>query len=176
MTVLASVAAATFLIAACGSVRSSAERAVEKATGCDVDSKDSQASIECKDGKGSFSVAGSAKVPDSFPSAEVPLPDGKLISVVSTETNSVTGYNLSYTFKGSLKNAAESYRGDLRAAGFTIDDSDSFSAGDGGITGYSAKGDGWEVTVIGGGGDSDGDSGVLSVTVVDNDDSSGSSS
>lgn len=174
MTVLASLAAATFLIASCGSVRSSAENAVEKATGCEVDSKDAQASIECKDGKGSFSVAGSAEIPDSFPAAAVPLPDGKLISAVSTETNSVTGYNLSYTFTGSLDDAAKSYRDDLRAAGFTIDDSDSFSAGDGGIVGFSAKGDGWEVSVIGGGGDSDGDSGVLSVTVVDNGDSSGS--
>lgn len=165
MSVLASLAAATFLFAGCSAVKNSAEKALEKATDCKIDIGEDQASAECKDGGASISAGDSAKIPTGFPDA-VPLPDGKLISAFATETADAESYNLSYTFDGSLSNAATDYREGLRADGFTIDDSNSFSAGNGSIAGFSADGHGWKMTVIGGGGDSDDGNSALSVTVV----------
>jgi len=167
------LAAATFAFAFAGC--SSVESAVEKATGCKVDVDDEQASTECKDGKGSVSLGDSAKIPKGFPTADVPLPDGNLISAISTKISGDQGYNLSYTFDGSISNAAKDYKQTLRAAGFTVDDSDSFSAGDGAITGFTAARDDWKVTVVGGGGSSDDDSGAVSVTVVSSGESGSSS-
>lgn len=159
------VAAVALLLAGCGST----QKAVEKATGCDVDTGNDQASLDCEDGKGSVSFGDSAKVPKGFPRDDVPLPDGKLLTAFATETDNEQGYNLAYTFKGSLEDAAEDYGDDLRDAGFTIDDSQALSASDAGFLGFSAENDGWNVTVIGAGAKS-GDSGDrnagLSVTVV----------
>ena len=56
--------------------------------------------MQGKDGKGSFSV-GTGDLPDGFPKGDVPLPDGKIVSSISTEVNGKPAYNVTVKVDGS---------------------------------------------------------------------------
>jgi hypothetical protein len=163
-------------LAACGGgsdvVSKGAEKAVEDATGCDIDANGDEAKFECEneDGKGSFSVGSNTELPDDFPERDVPLPEGEVISAVSTENDGKQGFNVTVKIDGSLSSAAEDYRTELEDAGFTVDTDSSFSlgSGDAGITAFEAEGSTWDVNVIGsGGGGSNGKTNGLNITVTE---------
>ncbi len=159
LTIIIAGLTAAFALGACGaaadSVAKSAKSAIENATGCKVDGSDKSAKVQCKDknGNGSFSVGSGATVPDGFPTSEVPLPSGKIVSSIATEVNGKPAYNVTVKVDGSVTTAADAYKQALKDKGFTIDENSSFSLGSGsGLTAFQVRGTSWDVNVIGAGG------------------------
>lgn len=175
VTIMIAGLIAVFALGACGAandaVSDGAKGAIESATGCKVDdaNKDNT-KVQCKNGKNSFSV-GTGELPDGFPKADVPLPDGKIASGVSTEVDGKPAYNVTVKIDGSLSTAADDYQRALEDKGFTVDKESSFSlGGSGGLTAFKAVGTDWDVNVIGAGGAAGaGDANALVVTVTTHD-------
>jgi hypothetical protein len=175
LTIMITGLIAVFALGACGAandaVSDGAKGAIESATGCKVDEANSDnTKVECKgkNGEGSFSV-GTGDLPDGFPKGDVPLPDGKIVSSISTEVNGKPAYSVTVKVDGSVSGAADDYKTALEGEGFTLDEDSSFSlGGDGGLTAFQAKGTDWDVNVIGAGGTTS-DSNGLVVTVSEHD-------
>lgn len=165
---------AVFALGACGAaddaVGNGSKGAIESATGCKVNGNGDKADVKCKNGKSSFSVGTGADLPDGFPKSDVPLPDGKIVSSVSTEVDGKPAYNITVKVDGSVSTAADDYKAALEDKGFTLDENSSFSlGGSGGLTAFQARGTDWDVNVIGAGGTTGGDSNALVVTVTTHD-------
>jgi hypothetical protein len=175
LTIMIAGLSAVFALGACGAatdaVSDGAKGAIEDATGCKVDKANGdKTKVECegKDGSGSFSV-GTGDLPEGFPKGDVPLPDGKIVSSISTEVDGKPAYNVTVKVDGSVSKAAEDYQSELEGKGFTLDEDSTFSlGGDGGLTAFQAKGTDWDVNVIGAGGSTE-DSNGLVVTVTEHD-------
>ena len=175
VTIMIAGLTAVFALGACGAandaVSDGAKGAIESATGCKVsDASKNDTKVQCKNGKSSFSV-GTGQLPDGFPESAVPLPQGKIVSGVSTEVNGKPAYNVTVKVDGSVSSAADDYKQALEAKGFTLDANSSFSlGGSGGLTAFKAVGTDWDVNVIGAGGTGgSGDSNGLVVTVTTHD-------
>jgi hypothetical protein len=159
LTIMIAGLTAVFALGACGAaedaVSDGAKGAIESATGCKVDEANSDnAKVECKgkDGSGSFSV-GTGELPDGFPKSDVPLPDGKVVSSISTEVEGKTAYVVTVKVDGSVGSASDDYKQALEGKGFTVDEENSFSlGGSGGLTAFQVEGTDWDVNVVGAGG------------------------
>jgi hypothetical protein len=180
VTIMIAGLAAVFALGACGAatdaVSDGAKGAIESATGCKADGNGDETKVECK-GKngGSFSV-GTGELPDGFPKSDVPLPDGEIVSSLSTEADGKPAYNVTVKVDGSVSKAADAYKSELVDKGFTVDEDGSFSlGGDGGLTAFQAKGTDWDVNVIGAGGTTK-DSNGLVITVTEHDSSTDTTS
>lgn len=173
LTIMIAGVTAVFALGACGAatdaVGDGAKGAIESATGCKADGNGDDATVECKNDKGSFSAGTGSDLPDGFPKSDVPLPDGEIVSSISTEVDGKPAYNVTVKVDGSVDDAAEDYKSDLEDKGFTLDEDSTFSlGGDGGLTAFQAKGTDWDVNVIGAGGSTE-DSNGLVVTVTEHD-------
>jgi hypothetical protein len=176
LTIMITGLIAVLAFGACGAandaVSDGAKGAIESATGCKVDeaNKDNT-KVECKgkDGQGSFSV-GTGDLPDGFPKSDVPLPDGKIVSSISSEINGKPAYIVTVKVGDSVGTAADDYKQTLVDKGFTADEESSFSlGGSGGLTAFTVKDSDWDVHVVGAGGTAGDDSNGLVVTVATHD-------
>ena len=124
---------AVFALGACGAandaVSDGAKGAIESATGCKADGDGNDATVECKNDKGSFSAGTGSDLPDGFPKSDVPLPDGEIVSSISTEVDGKPAYNVTVKVDGTVSDAADEYRSELEDKGFTVDDDSSFNLG-----------------------------------------------
>jgi len=176
LTIMIAGLTAVFALGACGSatdaVSKGAQGAIESATGCKVDAhNDKNTKVECKgkNGKGSFSV-GTGDLPDGFPKSDVPLPDGKIVSSISSEISGKPAYIVTVKVDGSVGTAADDYKQTLEDKGFTTDDNSSFSlGGSGGLTAFTVTGANWDVHVVGAGGTAGSEGNGLVVTVATHD-------
>jgi hypothetical protein len=182
LTIMIAGLTAVFALGACSAgsdaVSDGAKGAIENATGCKVNGSDSNTKVQCKgkNGSGSFSVGSGASLPDGFPKGDVPLPDGKIVSSISTDVNGKPAYNVTVKVNGSVSSAADDYRQALESKGFTVDDNSSFNLGGNGLTAFQAKGTDWDVNVIGAGGTAgNGSANGLVVTVSTHDSTSDTS-
>ncbi len=174
VTIMIAGLTAVFALGACGAatdaVSDGAKGAIESATGCKAEGNGDETKVECegKDGSGSFSV-GTGDLPDGFPKSDVPLPEGEIVSSLSTDVDGKPAYNVTVKVDGSVSKAAEDYKSELEDKGFTLDEDSSFSlGGSGGLTAFQAKGTDWDVNVIGAGGTTK-DSNALVITVTEHD-------
>ncbi len=173
VTIMIAGLVAVFALGACGAatdaVGDGAKGAIERATGCKANGSGDETKVECegKDGKGSFSV-GTGELPDGFPKSDVPLPDGEIVSSLSTGVDGKTAYSVTIKVDGSVSEAAKAYQSDLTDDGFTLDEDGSFSlGGGGGLTAFQATGTDWDVNVVGAG--SGKGENALVVTVTEHD-------
>jgi hypothetical protein len=176
LTIMIAGLTAVFALGACGAasdaVGNGAKGALESATGCKVNGSNKNAKVECKgkNGKGSFSVGDGATVPDGFPKSDVPLPDGKIVSSISTDMNGKPAYVVTVKVDGAVGSTADAYKQTLVDKGFTADDNSSFSlGGSGGITTFKVTSSSWDVNVVGAGGTAGGSDNGLVVTVSQHD-------
>ena len=176
LTIMIAGLTAVFALGACGAasdaVGHGAKGAIESATGCKVNGSDKNTKVECKgkDGKGSFSVGDGATLPDGFPKSDVPMPDGKIVSSISSEINGKPAYIVTVKVDGSVGTAADDYKQTLEDKGFTTDDNSSFSlGGSGGLTAFTVTGADWDVHVVGAGGTAGSEGNGLVVTVATHD-------
>jgi hypothetical protein len=148
-----------------------AKGAIESATGCKASGDGNDATVECKNDKGSFSAGTGTDLPEGFPKGDVPLPEGEIVSSISTEVDGKPAYNVTVKVDGSVDDAAVEYRSELEDKGFTVNDDDSFNlGGSGGFLAFQAESTDWDVNVIGAGGSTK-DSNGLVVTVTEHDSS-----
>ena len=176
LTIMIAGLTAVFALGACGSatdaVSKGAQGAIESATGCKVDAhNDKNTKVECKgkDGKGSFSVGDGATLPDGFPKSDVPMPDGKIVSSISSEINGKPAYIVTVKVGDSVSTAADDYKQALEDKGFTTDPNSSFDLGGGGLTAFTVKGTDWDVHVVGANGTAGAGGNGLVVTVATHD-------
>ncbi len=177
LTIMIAGLAAVFALGACGAasntVSNGAKKAVEDATGCKVNGSDKSTKVECKgkNGKGSFSVGEGATLPDGFPESDVPMPDGKIVSAISSEINGKPAYIITVKVDGSVGTVADDYKQTLEDKGFTADKDSSFSlgGGSGSLTTFTVRSADWDVNVVGAGGTTGKDSNGLVVTVSTHD-------
>jgi hypothetical protein len=122
------------------------------------------------DGDNSISV-GTAELPDSFPSDDVPRPDdATLKAVVSGKQKGKKYYSLTYTVSGApLQSAATEYKTKLEGRDYRIEASSSAGASTAGFSAFTARGTKWDVVVYAGG---NGNDGALSLQVTPHDASS----
>jgi hypothetical protein len=175
VTIMIAGLVAVFALGACGAatdaVGDGAKGAIESATGCKANGDGDDAKVECKTDKGSFSAGAGTELPDGFPKSDVPLPEGEIVSSISTDVDGKAAYNVTVKVDGSVGKAADDYQSELEDKGFTVDGDSSFSIG-GGIVGFQAESSDWDVNVVGAGGTSGADSNGLVVTVTEHDSSS----
>jgi hypothetical protein len=144
--------------------------------GCSSDGSDTSSKVSvkkkgdeltAKSGDDSFSI-GDAQVPKSFPSDDVPLPEGgALKAAVSGKEEGSKYFSLTYAVKGGdLKSAASDYKGALKDAGYAIEASSSVGGSSGSFSAFTAIGKDWDVIVYGGG---VGGNGALSLQVTSHD-------
>jgi hypothetical protein len=160
-TVAAGVLAAG-LVAGCSS---GTDDAIKKATNgkVKVDGK----KVTVTDGDNSISV-GTAELPDSFPSDDVPRPDdATLKAVVSGKQKGDEYYSLTYTVSGAtLQKAANDYKAKLQDRDYRIEASSSAGASTAGFSAFTARGKDWDVVVYAGG---NGNDGAMSLQVTPHD-------
>lgn len=93
------------------------ERAVERAAGGDVDVEaDGDGNLSITSDEGSFSAT-TGELPDGFP--DVPLLDGEIISAVSMDQGSDTGWTVSMLLDGDPETLLEEAVDLLEDAGFS---------------------------------------------------------
>jgi hypothetical protein len=111
---------------------------------------------------------GDAKIPASFPRADVPLPEGATLkAVVSGKRGKRRYYSLTYSVNGKdLATAAGAYKARLTDAGYRIEASSSAGAAAAAFSAFTARGKQWDVIVYGGG---TGGDGALSLQVTPHD-------
>lgn len=170
LTIMIAGLTAVFALGACGAatdaVSDGAKGAIESATGCKANGDGDDATVECKNDKGSFSAGTGSELPDGFPKGDVPLPDGEIVSSISTEMGGKPAYNVTVQVDGNVNDAADDYRSQLEDDGFTVDDDDSFNlGGSGGFLAFQAEGTEWDVNVVGADGATE-DSNGLVITVT----------
>lgn len=141
---LAMLAASTLVLAACGGDGSKKSVSTDQGS-VTVEGKGKDTKISVDTDKGSASFGAGTELPNDFPS-EVPTPKGlELQSAVSADNGAT--FSMSYKVKASEINAAiDDYRGALKDAGFSIDDSGSVNIGGTEINGLRATGHGWTVS------------------------------
>jgi hypothetical protein len=124
--------------------------------------------ITVQDGNSSISV-GDAKLPKSFPTDNVPLPDGgALKAVVAGKDGGASYYSLTYAFAGKdLKTVASGYKRALQDHGFVIKQSAAVGGSAGSFAAYTAVGKNWDVVAYSGG--SEGTDGAMSLQVTKHD-------
>jgi hypothetical protein len=111
---------------------------------------------------------GDAKIPATFPRADVPLPEGgTLKAVVSGKQGKRRYYSLTYSVSGkNLGPAATAYKARLTDKGYRIEASSSVGGEDASFSAFTARGKRWDVIVYGGGSGGDG---ALSLQVTPHD-------
>ena len=99
------------------------------------------------------SASATPKLPDDFPSDEVPLPEsGELKAVVSGKQKGDQYFSLTYSVHGGdLKSAAKDYKQALEDDGYTIESSSSIGGSSGSFSAFTAVGTDWDVIVYSGG-------------------------
>lgn len=106
----------------------------------DVNGEDGEFSVESEDG----SFAGGSELPDDFPSDEVPLVDGTVLSGFSSSSDGTEGYSVAMTADGSsASEVGEEAIAKLTAAGF--EKTSEFKSGETEV--YALTSDAWEVSV-----------------------------
>ena len=123
--------------------------------------------VTVTDGDNSISV-GTAQLPDSFPTDEVPRPDdATLKAVVSGKYKGEEYSSLTYTVSGTtLQRAARDYKAKLEGRAYRIEASSSAGSSTAGFRAFTAHGKDWDVVVFSGGSGSDG---ALSLQVTPHD-------
>ncbi len=110
----AAILAAAVALTGCGA-ESSAERAVEKATGADVDIDKDGEEVTVTTEDGEFST--SASLPEGFPT-DIPIIDGVVQQGVRSDQDGQQGYLVSVRSDADAKTAGDAVRADLLGAGF----------------------------------------------------------
>lgn len=111
---------------------------------------------------GDLDVAVGDDVPDDFPIAEVPLPDTEVVSSASLGRGARQSWTIVYGVD-DVAGAAERYRDELEAAGFTLEAGLTSEDDEGELASFTATGADHIVTAFAGG--ARGES-TLSVTVA----------
>lgn len=109
----------------CGAIAEKAsekvtEKAVESATGCkDIDVKgDGEVSADCGDGNVKFDSSGDADLPEGWPS-DLDVPSGIRILATASDESAI---GLTGTIEAEPDDVVAEIKGQLEAAGFTLDE------------------------------------------------------
>src|SRR5690242_2425098 len=123
--IAAAVAVAlTIAGAACGSGKSTAQKAVEKATNGKVKANDN-GGITVNENGNQVNIGGS-QLPSDFPKSDVPTPSGgTLIASTSNTQDGKKVWLLTYTVKGDTASVMNDYKSALTSAGYRVDNSTS---------------------------------------------------
>lgn len=150
------------LTSACGS-ESLTEKAIEEATGVQVDQDGNVVSISTDEGSirvddsgnvevltsdGSQVLSGGSgsELPDDFP-GDVPLPDAAIVSSLASDSNGTRSWVINFE-TDDPKGTYESYVEALKAAGFTVEDIVTSNAGGAFSALTSASNGSWEISVL----------------------------
>jgi hypothetical protein len=141
------------LVTGCSSGSDALDKATHGKVKVDKDGKQ----LTVTDGDNSISV-GTAELPDSFPTDDVPRPDdATLKAVVSGKEKGDEYYSLTYTVSGTaLQAAAKDYKAKLQDRAYRIEASSSAGSSTAGFSAFTARGRDWDVVVYSGGSGSDG--------------------
>lgn len=129
----------------------------DKAT---IKTKDGEVKIEGgEDGNGSFtfkdadgnegSFGASSELPKDFPKSDVPLPKGEVTASLFGSEKGKKSWTITMDVGGKLSSVADDYTSKLEDAGFTVDEGFGGSGDGSDFTSFTAKGDTYDVHVIG---------------------------
>ncbi len=148
VTAVAGVLAAGLVVGCSSGTGDAIKKATDGKVKLDQDGK----KVTVTDGDNSISV-GTAQLPDSFPTDEVPRPDdATLKAVVSGKYKGEEYYSLTYTVSGTtLQRAATDYKSKLEGRAYRIEASSSAGSSTEGFRAFTAHGKDWDVVVYSGG-------------------------
>jgi len=125
--------------------------AVAGVAGCDAEDTAERLAEEAG-GVDDLEIGG---LPDGFPTDDVPLPEGEVVSGTTLGGGNEQNWTVIFSV-GNVEGVADDYRGKLEDAGFQIDDTFSSQTipgqeGAGELVGFTATSDDYLVNVFGGG-------------------------
>ena len=125
-------------LSACGQAAETlAEQAIEQGTGADVNIEEDGVTVETSEGAMSFGTDG-VELPADWPK-ELPVFDGKLVSVITAEGSVTAGWETD----SPAADAAAAYQKAFESAGYKVTSSMAEMGG----SGFSAEGNGFSVVV-----------------------------
>ena len=95
-----------------------AEKAIEGATGADIELDEDGGTMSIKTDDGEMSFGTGAELPESFPESEVPLVDGEIVTSMRIKDETSDGYSVSMMVEGNIADVNAEAVALLEGAGF----------------------------------------------------------